>query len=278
MPLPSRRPVPPRRPSRHTQTSTRSSIYDNPFTARGTGSTTPLPGPKPPKPIIAPGIGGALGVGRTPDLPPDPVYDRLAGPGGTIDQTTGNTIAGLTGDRDRTLLDYGYNVQYDAQGNPINSTLSFDPTNVFSRAAQLRKRWMEARSGTRNGMAAQGQMNSGAYGRAQRQNNYGESAQTDAEMKGLIEFLARNGTQIAGAKIAGETAKGEAMGGRIARIPTNPLYNPTPGGPGGPGVGAGTVQPGSINYNARPYKTQVVPGKGEWHVYADGRRVFVRYK
>lgn len=287
MPLPSRRPTPPRRPVQRHPTVRQPSIYDNPFTAKGTGSTKRLPGPKPPaqnagpRGIISPTVGGALGVGKLPELPPDPAYDQQVG---AIDKGTKNTVAGLTGERDRTLLDYGYNVQYDADGNPLTNTLTFDPTNVFSRAAQLRKRWMEARSGTQNGMAAQGQLNSGAYGRAQRQNNYGESAQTDAEMKGLLNFLARNGSQVAAAKIAGETAKGEAMGARVARIPENPLYDPTrpagsPGGPGSPTLnGSAPGGAGPRNYNARPYRTQVVPGKGEWHVYADGRRVFVRYK
>ena len=227
------------------------------------------PTPSNPRPATGPGT-GARSV--PPPLPPDPAYDQQVG---AIDKGTKNTVAGLTGDRDRALLDYGYNVQYDADGNPLTNTLTFDPTNVFSRAAQLRKRWMEARSGTQNGMAAQGQMLSGAYGRAQRQNNYGESAQTDAEMKGLLSFLARNGSQVAAAKIAGETAKGEAMGARVARVPENPLYDPTrSSAPGGMAPGGA----GPANYNARPYRTQVVPGKGEWHVYADGRRVFVRYK
>lgn len=274
MPLPSRRPLPPRRPTRHTQTSTRSSSGS--FTQTGAAGfggpgVTGIKASTPAKPLSPGTPAGTL-------LLPDLGYDKQIG---AIDQNTQNTVSGLTGERDRGLLDYGYNVQYDAEGNPINSTLSFDPTNVFSRAAQLRKRWMESRSGTRNGMAAAGQMNSGAYGRAQRQNNYGESQQTDAEMKGLIEFLARNGTQISGAKIAGETAKGEAMGARVDRIPTNPLYNPTPGGPSGPGIGAGTTQPGSINYNARPYQTKVTTDskgrKGELRIYPNGRKVFVPY-
>ena len=281
MPLPSRRPTPPRRPMRHPAQSMTSTSAVGFGRRAQTQGITPVPGPPKPKPIIAPGIGGALGVGKLPELPPDPAYDQQVG---AIDRGTKNTVAGLTGERDRTLLDYGYNVQYDAEGNPLTNTLTFDPTNVFSRAAQLRKRWMEARSGTQNGMAAQGQMLSGAYGRAQRQNNYGESAQTDAEMKGLLSFLARNGSQVAAAKIAGETAKGEAMGARVGRIPENPLYDPTrpagsPGGPGSPTLnGSAPGGAGPRNYNARPYRTQVVPGKGEWHVYADGRRVFVRYK
>ena len=273
MPLPSRRPTPPRRPVRH-PTVRQPSIYDNPFTAKGTGSLKPLAGPKPPAPgvnrssLTAPGIGGALGVGTTPAMPVDSVYDKQVE---AINRGTENTVTGLKGDRDRTLLDYGYNVQYDAEGNPLGNTLAFDPTNVFSRAAQLRKRWMESRTGTQNGMAAQGQMNSGAYGRAQRQVNYGESAATDAEIKGLQAFLARNGSQIAGARIAGQTALGEADAGRLDRAATSPLYSPNAAG----GQPAASSRP---DYNARPYQTQVVPGKGEWHVYKDGRRVFVRYK
>lgn len=207
-----------------------------------------------------------------PPLPPDPGYDQQVG---AIDQRTTQTVTGLRGERDRTLLDYGYNVQYDANGEPITNTLTFDPTNVFSRAAQLRKRWMEARTGTQNGMAAAGQLNSGAYGRAQRQVNYGESQQTDAEIKGLTEFLARNSGTIAAARTQAEMDKGTAMGERIGRIPTNPLYDPTRSvGPAGTAPGGA----GPADYNARPYRTQVVPGKGEWHVYPNGKRVFVRYK
>ena len=113
--------------------------------------------------------------------------------------------------------------------------------------------------------------------------NYGESQQTDAEMKGLLAFLARNGSQIAGAKIVGETAKGTAMGERITRNQTNPLYDPTAGsGPNGPGVGAGVKKPGAIDYNARPYRTKAnvtdsKGRKGELRVYPNGRKVFVPY-
>ena len=257
MPLPSRRPATPVRVTRHPSTrssSARSSSGG--FTQTGAaGFGQPAKAPSAPaKASAAPG--------PTP-LPPDPAYQQQVG---AIDQSTQTSVAGLTGDRDRTLLDYGYNVQYDEAGNPITSSLTFDPTNVFSRAAQLRKRWVEARSGTQNGMASAGQLNSGAYGRAQRQNNYGESQQTDAEIKGLTAFLARNGSQIAQAKIAGETAKGAALGESIARAPSNPLYDP-----------ARPAAAGSTDYNARPYKTQVVPGKGEYHIYPNGRKVFVRY-
>lgn len=267
MPLPSRRPNPPRRPVRHP-----SSRMTSTGAVGVTGTPKPLGfTPTPAKPgMIAPGVGGALGVGTSPALPPDPTWDKQTA---SINQGTENTVTGLKGDRDRTLLDYGYNVQYDAEGNPLGNTLAFDPTNVFSRAAQLRKRWMESRSGTQNGMAAQGQMNSGAYGRAQRQVNYGESAATDAEIKGLQAFLARNGSQIAGARIAGQTALGEADAGRLDRVATNPLYSPNAAGGHTPPAASGRP-----DYNARPYQTQVVPGKGEWHVYKDGRRVFVRYK
>ena len=278
MPLPSRRPTPPRRPTRHPTVRQPT----NSFTAKGVGSLKPLAGPKPPGPAappLAPGAPSGRWAGLSPGtsgqqvLPVDPAYDaQVAG----INKGTQNTVSGLEGDRDRTLLDYGYNVQYDADGNPLTNTLTFDPTNVFSRAAQLRKRWMEARSGTSNGMAAQGQLNSGAYGRAQRQNNYGESQQTDAEMKGLLAFLARNGSQIAGAKIAGETALGEAEGDRITRAPSLPNYTPSgpPMAPGGAGI---------ANYNARDYTTKVGTdskgNRGEWHYFKDGRKpVFVRYK
>lgn len=271
MPLPSRRPNPPRRPSRHTLAPARGrSSSPGSFTQTGAAGVTGTPKaqgftPTPAARPLSPGTpAGSV-------LPPDPLYDAEAGTGGTIDRATGITVSGLTGERDRTLLDYGYTVQYDAEGNPLGDTLAFDPTNVFSRAAQLRKRWMESRVGTQNSMAAQGQMNSGAYGRAQRQVNYGESAATDAEIRGLTAFLARNGTQIAGAKISGETAKGEAEGRRLDRAATNPLYDPSrpAGAPGGAGP---------AGYNARAYRTQVVPGKGEWHVYPNGRRVFVRYQ
>ena len=271
MPLPSRSPTPPRRPTRHPVrvTSTRSSSGGFTQTSSAGFGGPATNGVKPPTtPAPAGGRWNGLSAGTSGPqvLPVDPTYESAAGPGGTIDRTTALTVAGLSGERDRTLLDYGYNVQYDEAGNPITSSLTFDPTNVFSRAAQLRKRWVEARSGTQNGMASAGQLNSGAYGRAQRQNNYGESQQTDAEIKGLTAFLARNGSQIAQAKIAGETAKGAALGESIARAPSNPLYDP-----------ARPAAAGSTDYNARPYKTQVVPGKGEYHIYPNGRKVFVRY-
>ena len=53
----------------------------------------------------------------------DPAYDQTVS---AIDRGTTQTVSGLTGERDRGLLDYGYNVQYDANGEPITNTrLSF---------------------------------------------------------------------------------------------------------------------------------------------------------
>ena len=269
MPLPSRRPTPPRRPSRHTPTTVRSSPGS--FTQTGSAGFGG-PATQGIKPAAPSWQGLTPGTPTGTPLPPDPTYDQQVG---QIGQSTTNTVSALTGERDRTLLDYGYNVQYDANGNPMTDTLAFDPTNVFSRAAQLRKRWMEARSGTQNGMAAAGQMNSGAYGRAQRQNNYGESQQTDAEMRGLLAFLARNGSQIAGAKIAGEGALGQAESERLGRAATNPLYDPTR-----PAMAPGGA--GAADYNSRGYTTKVGTdskgNRGEWHYRPGKKPVFVRYQ
>lgn len=234
--------------------------------------------PKAPSPLISPNAGGILRGGPK-VLPPDPGYEQQRG---SIDNTETNTVAGLRGDRTRTLQDYGYTAQFDANDRLVQGSLAFDPTNVFSRAALLLKKYREAKAGNTNSLASQGQLNSGAYGRQQRLINFNESQGQDALSKGIMDFLARNEGNIAGAHSTAEFNRGAAEAGRLDRAPDNPLYDSTsPGNPTAPKPGGQYDSLGRLITaagNGRPSIVWDAKKGGNWHIYADGRKVFVKKK
>ena len=84
-------------------------------------------------------------------LPPDPIYQSDVG---AINLNYDNTIAGINFDRTQLGQQYGF----DAQGN-------LDPSNPFSIAANLQRRYQQGQRGTTNSMAAAGQLYSRAHQR-----------------------------------------------------------------------------------------------------------------
>lgn len=154
-------------------------------------------------------------------LPVDPAYDAQVA---SLGRSRDDSLAGLQGDRQRALLDFGYNAQTDADGNV--TALSFDASNPYSRAAQLQKRYQESKTGTQNAMAARGQLYSGARINAQNANDTSYSMGENALQKMLGEFLARNLQDQRNARNAFDAGSGQAMSDRLGRLPQNPLYNP----------------------------------------------------
>jgi hypothetical protein len=156
------------------------------------------------------------------NLPVDPVFDQSVG---ALGRTRDDTIAGLEGQKTSTLADYGYSATYNPDGSV--ASLTVDPNNPFSRAAQLKKSYDQAKTGTGNSLAAQGQLYSGALANAQNANDTGYSQGQNTLEKSLGSILAGiiGGERTARSDF--ETGKGTAFGDRVTRAGSNPLYSPT---------------------------------------------------
>jgi hypothetical protein len=156
-------------------------------------------------------------------LPPDPTYDATVG---GLGKTRDNTLAGLRQQREARLIDFGYNASYDANGTVTG--LTFDPSNPQSRAAQMRKAYQQAKAGTQNSYASQGQLYAGSRINAQNTNDSNMVRNEDAMQKALLSFLAQNRIDEREANNTYETGVGVAGGERLQRAPDNPLYNDAP--------------------------------------------------
>jgi hypothetical protein len=111
-----------------------------------------------------------------------------------------NIFADLTKSAGYAQADYGYTGQ-DTNGDGIPDTgFNVDPNNPFSRAALLQKRYMEAKQGTTNSMAAQGQLYSGALQTAQDENAFQNNAAVDENQKAFNRYL---DSLVAGRRDAG---------------------------------------------------------------------------
>lgn len=209
----------------------------------------------------------------------DPGYQATSS--GITSRVT-QTVAGLQGDRGRYLQDSGYTARFDPNNNDayVAGSLAFDPTNPFSRAALLLKKYRESRSGNTNSLAAMGQLNSGAYGRQQREINFQESSAQDAQQKSIIDFLARNSGQIAAARTQGIIDSGTALGDAVSRAPDSPLYDATVPAPPSDQrtLPDGRVITARDPNSNQPQITYDPKKGGYWHIYPDGRTVFVKKK
>lgn len=195
-------------------------------------------------------------------LPPDASYEAtIAGLASRRD----STVAGLGQQRQQGLLDYGY-----TEGAP--GQIAFDPTNPYSQAAILKRNYDQARAGNTNSYAARGQLYSGALQNAQDESQFRQGQASDSLQKGLLAFLANNTQAQFGAGSDYNLGAGQALGDAIGRAPGNPAYNPvlsaaptpaaaTKATAGGPKVVAGKDSKGN---------------PGVWHLWPDGRKVFVR--
>jgi hypothetical protein len=152
----------------------------------------------------------------TANLPPDATYDSVIG---SLQKTRDDTIAGLIGDRGRTLTDYGF------KEGP-NGALTFDPNNPFSKASVMKQTYDTNRRSTGQSMGAGGQLYSGAYQNSQDLINRNQLQSEDALTKNIQGFLTRNTQDQTAAGTSYETAAGQAYGDRVGRFQTNPLYDP----------------------------------------------------
>lgn len=179
-----------------------------------------------------------------------------------------STIAGLGQQRQQGLLQYGY-----TEGAP--GQIAFDPTNPYSQAAMLKRNYDQSRTGTTTNYAARGQLYAGSLQNAQDENNRGEAQSSDALQKQLLAFLTRNTQARFQAGSDYEMGAGQALSDSIGRAPTNPAYTPVTDAT----QAAIAAAPAAASAKAA-FKT--VAGRdsknnpGVWHIYPDGRKVFVR--
>ena len=210
------------------------------------------------------GVPGAAAPGAAPGgtppsvgLPIDPQYDASMG---AAERARARALAEITAQRASLGSTYGMGV--NSQGGVFD-----DPSNPYSRAAVLKLIYDRRVQGNTNQMAARGQLYSGALQTEQNTAASDNSRQRDALIR---EFLANN-VSLTAQELAAQDAYTDSVSGagadRIARAIAN---RPD----------AASV-PQNVPVSAtKPYKEQ--SGKdskgrpGTWHIYPDGRKVFVR--
>lgn len=124
--------------------------------------------------------------------------------------------------------DYGY----------ADDNFTVDPSNPFSRASLLKRSYDQSAAGTRTDYAARGQQTSGAYGRAQSENNFNFQQGSNALQNSYLSALAQLTLQQQQAQgtygdvVAG--AAGDALQRALAarQVGTPPSAAPATGGPG----------------------------------------------
>jgi hypothetical protein len=185
--------------------------------ARPAAGRTVAPANYTPPPLpAAPANTAAVPQYSIANLPPDASYDSIIA---SLQKTRDQGIAGLVGERTRTLSDYGF------QEGP-NGALTFDPNNPFSKASVMKQTYDTNRRSTGQSMGAGGQLYSGAYQNSQDLINRNQLQSEDALTKNIQGFLARNTQDQATTGTSYETAAGQAYGDRVGRFQTNPLYDP----------------------------------------------------
>lgn len=206
--------------------------------------------PAPPRPVAAPSLREQSGYSES-NLPPDASY--LAGMESAARQRD-DALAAITQQRTSGLSDYGY-----------GPDLTFDPNNPFSKAALLKKSYDRNRRASGQGMAAAGQQYAGAFQNQQDLINRGQLQSEDALQKSLIRFLAQNTQRGEQAQTGYTNTANQLAAERVGRFQTNPLYDPT----------SPAAEPAAPGFQSVPGRSKAgVPGT--WHVWPNGRRVFVR--
>lgn len=176
-----------------------------------------------PKPPAAPAPASASNTGSAGGLPLDPVYDsQIAG----LQRQRDDSLAQYSGQRPKVLADYGYTATgYDSSGAPTG--LQFDVNSPYSRAALAKRTYQQQQSGTLNGMAAQGQLYSGALGQRQAGDEFGYQQRSDALQKALVEALVGISQGERAAKTDYELGAGQAFGESLGRVgQTTPTLPP----------------------------------------------------
>ena len=212
----------------------------------------------------------AAATGQAP-LPPDPSFDAT---NAALESKRDQLLSGLSSQRTSTLLDYGYN-----EGD--GGTLTVDPSNPYSRAAQLKRRYDQSRRGATNSYAARGQLYSGALQNARDELNFQQGGAEDTLLKQLGAFLAGNTAQKAGAKTDYDLGAAQASGQRVQNASSNPLYQPglssaqdknavsapTPASSSVPGAVTASTKPASVTQRDTVVKASKEHGGKPWRYY-----------
>lgn len=213
----------------------------NPFVSRGT--LAGLMGQQAPR-----GATGAVSAGGVPssqvaapqyslaNLPVDASYDQAIA---LLQRQRDEGIAAITGERARTLSDYGFQ-------EGANGALTFDPNNPLSKASVMKKTYDTNRRSTAQSLGAGGQLYSGAFQNAQDLINRNQIGSEDALTKNLQAFLARNTGQVKDAGTQYELAAGQAYGDRVGRFQSNPNYDPATGALLAPAGGSSPAAAGGV--------------------------------
>lgn len=171
------------------------------------GGVVAKPALRVPARLAVPAAAPAARPYQPPALPPDAAYEQSVAALGSQRDVT---LAGLASEKQQGLLDYGYT--QDQSGG-----LAFDPNNPYSRAAVLKRHYDESRGSNTIGLAARGQLYSGALQNAQDYANRNELQSSDQLQKQLLAFLGRNTAAGAQAGSAYETGVGAAGSDRLQR-------------------------------------------------------------
>jgi hypothetical protein len=158
--------------------------------------------PSAPKPPAAPGLTST---------PENPIFKADYNSAiGRSRRDLDSAFLGAHENERRAGSDYGFKVSWEAQDVPTDlngdgtiqpgekmrverptaDMSAIDPTNPFSKMALLQRSFEQAKSGTMNGYAGQGQLGSGAYQRMQAENTHNNDRDSQALKQAFLDILA----------------------------------------------------------------------------------------
>jgi hypothetical protein len=148
-----------------------------------------------------------------------------------IDPTYTGQVGAINLNYDQTMAGIGYEQTMLGQESGFNAQGGLDPSNPYSVAANLQRRYQQGQRGTTNSMAAAGQLYSGAHGRNLAEGTYQynrsyDSARRDAQ-RGYLS-LAQQGQQ---ATYQRDSSLNDANADRLGRVEpsaTTPTAAPAP--------------------------------------------------
>jgi hypothetical protein len=186
-----------------------------------------------------------------------------------IDPTYTGQVGAINLNYDQTMAGIGYEQTMLGQESGFNAQGGLDPSNPYSVAANLQRRYQQGQRGTTNSMAAAGQLYSGAHGRNLAEGTYQynrsyDSARRDAQ-RGYLG-LAQQRQQ---ATYSRDSDLNSAYSDRLGRITT---ADTTPTAPTAPTL----VHPTKTTSHAAAGLTRigtnlyVGPQGTQWKRIADG--------
>jgi hypothetical protein len=201
-------------------------------------------------------------------LPFDPVYEQTVSNNG---QRLTDTLAGIQNEGNQDLTAAGYTQNGDQ--------FALDPSNPFSRAALLQRHYDQSQAGATNGLAARGQLYSGALQNAQNENRFqldqGNNANLSSLQAQLQALAGRRTGAISDAADSNTSALGtsitNAQNQAIANRPTN-AQNQANASLATPKQGYTHVATSGPHVGESYNETKDSKGRTV-HVYANGQRV-----